>query len=73
MDDLQRRFSLEATIPVVFIVKKFEVLRLGSEVAITPEPVGAKESTVVGIIEAFNGSIAPWFSDGDESHLDSQG
>jgi len=54
-------------------VKELKVLRLGSEMAITPEPLGAKKSTVVGIIEAFNGSIAPGFSDRNENHFDVQG
>jgi len=58
---------------VVLIVKEFEVFRLGSEVTIAPEPLGAEKSTIVGIIEAFNGSIAPRFSDGDENHFDPQG
>ena len=73
LDDLQRRFSLEATVPVVLIVEELEVLRLGSEVTIAPEPLGAKKSAVVGIIEAFNGSIAPGFSDRNENHFDPQG
>jgi len=70
LDDLQGRFPLEAAVPVVLIVKELEVLRLGSEVAITPEPLAAKESPVVGIIEAFHGSIAPGFSDRNEHHFD---
>ena len=73
MDDLQGRFSLEAAIPVVLIVKELEVLRVGSEVAITPEPLAAKESPVVGIIEALHGSMTPGFSNRDEDHLDSHG
>jgi len=70
LDDLQGGFSLEATIPVVLIVKELEVLRLGSEVEVAPEPLGAKKSFVVRIMKAFNGSIAPRFSDGDEDHFD---
>jgi len=70
LDDLQGGFSLEATIPVVLIVKELEVLRLGSEVEVAPEPLGAEKSFVVRIMEAFNGSIAPRFSDGDENHFD---
>jgi hypothetical protein len=54
-------------------MKELEVLRLGSELAITPEPLGAEKSAVVGIIEAFNVSIAPGFSDGNEDHFDPQG
>ncbi len=73
LDDLQRRSSLEATVPVVLIVEELEVLRLGSEVTIAPEPLGAKKSAVVGIIEAFHRSIAPGFSDGNEHHFDPQG
>jgi hypothetical protein len=54
-------------------VKEFEVLGLGSELTITSEPLGAEKSAVVGIIEAFNSSIAPGFSDGNEDHFDPQG
>ncbi len=71
MDDLQGRFPLEAAIPVVLIVKELEVLRLGSEMAIAPEPLGAKKSAAVGINEAFNGSITPGFSDGNENYFES--
>ena len=73
LDDLQGCFPLEVTVAVVLIVKELEVLRLGSELAITPEPLGAEKSAVVGIIEAFNGSIAPGFSDGNENDFDPQG
>ena len=73
MDDLQGRLPLEAAVPVVLIVKELEVLRLGSELAIAPEPLGAEKSLVVGIVEAFNGSIAPGFSDGNENDFDPQG
>jgi hypothetical protein len=57
---------------MVLIVKELEVLRLGSELAIASEPLGAKESTVVGIIEAFHGSIAPGLSDRNEKDFDPQ-
>ncbi len=55
---------------MVLIVKELEILRLGSERAIAPEPLGAEKSAVVGIIKAFNASIAPGFSDGNEDHFD---
>ncbi len=58
---------------MVPIVKALEVLRLGSELAIASEPLGAKESAVVGIIEAFHGSIAPGLSDRNENGFDIQG
>lgn len=73
LDDLQGRLPLEVAIPVVLIVKDLEVLRLRSELEIAPEPLGAEESLVVGVIESFNGSIAPGFSDGNENHFDPQG
>jgi len=73
LNDLQGGFPLEAAVAVVLIVKELEVLRLGSELTITPEPLGAKEPAVVSIIEAFNGSIAPRLSDGNEDHFDPQG
>lgn len=73
MDDLHRCLPLEVAISVVLIMKELEVLRLRSEVAVTPEPLAAKESPVVGIIEAFHGSIAPGFSDRNENHFDPQG
>lgn len=73
MDDLQGRFPLEATVPVVLIGKELEVLRLGSEVTIAPEPLGAIKSACVRVIESFHRSIAPRFSDGNENHFDLEG
>jgi hypothetical protein len=58
---------------VVFIVEKLKVLSLGAKIPITPEPLGAKETTVIGVIETLHGSIAPRFGDGNEDDFDSQG
>jgi hypothetical protein len=60
----------EETVPVVLIMKELKIFRLRSELAVAPEPLGAKESAVVGIIETFNRSITPRFSDGNENHFD---
>ena len=73
MDDLQGGFPLEATVAVVLIVKELEVLRLGSEVTIAAEPLGAKKSAFVGVIESFHRSIAPRFSEGNENRFDLEG
>ncbi len=58
---------------MMVIVKKLEVFRLGPKLTITPEPLAAKKSVVVRIIELFHCSIAPRFSDGNENDLDPQG
>jgi hypothetical protein len=58
---------------VVFIVEELKVLRLEAEIAITPEPLGSKEATIIGVIEAFHGTIPPRFSDGDKDDFDPEG
>ena len=57
---------------MVFVMEELKVLGLGSEVAIAPEPLGAKESPVIGIVEALDDSITPRFSYRDEVYLDPQ-
>ena len=72
-DLLERGLSLKAAIAVVFIMEEFKVLRLGTEIPITPEPLGSKETAVIGVIEALHGAIPPGFSDGDKDDFDRQG
>jgi hypothetical protein len=52
------------------IVEELKVLGLCSELAIVPKPLGSKESSVVGIIEAFHHAITPGFSYRDEDDFD---
>jgi hypothetical protein len=73
LNRLERGSSLEAAIPMVFIMEDFKVLRLGSEISIIAEPLGAKEPAVVSVIEALHRSIAPRLSDGDKDDFDSHG
>jgi hypothetical protein len=70
---LERSFSLKVAIVVVFVVEEFKVLRLGREIPITAEPLGAKETAVIGVIEALHGAIPPRFSDGDKDGFDPEG
>jgi len=70
---LQWGFTFEVAVAVVFIMEEFKVLRLGAKMAIASEPLGAKESAIIGLIEALHGSIPPRFSHGDEDDFDSQG
>jgi hypothetical protein len=73
LDLLERSLSLKAAIAVVFIMEEFKVLRLGAEIPIIPEPLGSKETAVIGVIEALHGTIPPGFSDGDKDDFDRQG
>jgi len=54
-------------------VEEFEVLRLGTEIAISMEPLGSKEAAIIGVIEALHGTIPPRFSDGNKDGFDSEG
>ncbi len=73
LDDLQGRFPFEKTVAVVPIVEGLEILRLGSELTIAPEPLTAKKSAVVRVIKLFHSPIAPRFSNGNENYFDAQG
>jgi hypothetical protein len=57
---------------MILIVKELEILGLRSELAITPKPLGSKESSVIGIIKALHHTITPGFSYRDEDHLHPQ-
>jgi hypothetical protein len=70
---LERSFALKVAIAVVFIMEELKVLRLGAEIPIAPEPLGSKEATIIGVIEAFHGTIPPRFSDGDKDDFDPEG
>ena len=54
-------------------MEEFEVLRLGTEIAITAEPLGSKEAAIIGVIEALHGTIPPRFSDGNKDGFDPEG
>ena len=57
---------------MVLIMEEFKVLRLGTEIAIAPEPLGAKVSAIVSVIEALHGSVPPRFPNGDKDGFDAQ-
>ncbi len=73
LNRLEGGFAFKAAIAVVFIMEEFEVLRLGTERTITPEPLSTKESPIIGVIEALHRSIPPRLSDGDKGDFDSHG
>lgn len=54
-------------------MEEFKVLRLGTEIPITAEPLGSKEAAVIGVIEALHGTVPPGFSDGDKDGFDAEG
>jgi len=72
VNDLERSLAFKIAIPMVLVMKELKVLRLGSELAITPKPLSPKEPPVVGIIKALHSSITPRLSDRDENDLDPQ-
>ena len=72
LDNLKRRFPLEVAVSVMRVMMELEVPRLGSEVTVTPKPLDSKKTLVIGIIETFDRSITPGFSNRDEDSLDSQ-
>ena len=51
---------------------ELEIPGLGSEVTVTPKPLGPEETPVIGVIKAFDRSITPRFSNRDEDGLDPQ-
>jgi hypothetical protein len=73
LDRLKRSFSLKVAIAVVFVVEAFKVLRLGTQMSVTTEPLGAEEAAIIGVIEALHGTIPPRFSDGDKYNFDPEG
>jgi hypothetical protein len=70
LDNLKRRFPLEVAVSVMRVMMELEVPRLGSEVTVTPKPLDSKKTLVIGIIETFDRSITPWFSNRDEDSFD---
>jgi hypothetical protein len=73
LDRLKRTFPFKVAITVVFVVEAFKVLRLGTEIPVTAEPLGSKEAAIIGIIEALHGTIPPRFSDRDKDDFDPEG
>lgn len=73
LNGLKRCFPFEVAVPMVLVMKEFKVLRLRTEIAIAPEPLGAKESAIVGVIEALHGSVPPRFPNRDKHGFDAQG
>ena len=54
---------------MVFIMEEIEILGLGFEMLVAPKPLGAEESSIIGIIEALHGSVPPRFSDRDKDRF----
>jgi hypothetical protein len=52
------------------VVEELKVLGLRSEMSVTSKPLGPKESSIIGIIEAFHNSITPRFSHRDKDNFD---
>lgn len=52
------------------VMMELEVSRLGSEVTVTPKPLDSKKTLVIGIIETFDRSITPGFSNRNEDSFD---
>ena len=72
LNDLTGCLPLEVAVPMTQVMIEFEIPGLGSEVAVTPEPLSSEETTVIGVIKTFDRSITPRFSNRDEDGLDSQ-
>ncbi len=54
------------------VMIELEIPGLGSEMAVTPEPLGSEETPVIGVIKAFDRSITPRFSNRDKDGFDAQ-
>lgn len=54
------------------VMIELKIPGLGSEVAVTPEPLNSEETAVIGVIKAFDRSITPRFSNGDKDSFDAQ-
>lgn len=52
------------------VVEELKVLGLRSKMSVTSKPLGPKESSIIGIIEAFHNSITPRFSYRDKDNFD---
>ena len=72
LDDLKRCLPFEVAVPVMRVMMEFEIPGLGSEVTVTPKPLDSKETLVIGVIEAFDRSITPGFSNRNEDSFDPQ-
>lgn len=72
LDELERGFPFEEAVTMIPVVEELKVLGLRSEMSVTPKPLGPKESSIIGIIEAFHNSITPRFSYRDKDHFDAQ-
>jgi hypothetical protein len=70
LDELGRGFPFEEAVTMIPVMEELKVLGLRSEMSVTPKPLGPKESSIIGIIEAFHNSITPRFSYRDEDNFD---
>jgi hypothetical protein len=70
LNELEGGFPFEETVAMIPVVEELKVFGLGSEMSVTPKPLGPKESSIIGIIEALYDSITPRFSYRDEDNFD---
>ncbi len=69
-DELRRGFPFEKAVTMIPVVEELKILGLRSKMSVTSKPLGPKESSIVGIIEAFHNSITPRFSYRDKDNFD---
>jgi hypothetical protein len=61
---------LEIAIAMIPVVENLKIFGLSPELYITSEPLPTKESSVIGIIEAFYNGVPPRLSDWDKNDFD---
>ena len=69
-DDLRGCPSIKTAVAVVFVMEPLEVLALPLERGIARKPLSPEKVFIIGVIEAFNDTIAPGFLDWDENRCD---
>jgi hypothetical protein len=70
LDELERGLPFKEAVTMIAVMEELKILGLRSEMSVTPKPLGPKESSIIGIIEAFHNSITPGFSYRDENNFD---
>ena len=46
--------SVTDAVAMIFVMKELKILRLGAKVTVAAKPLGAKESSIVGLIKALH-------------------
>jgi hypothetical protein len=70
LDELGRGLPFEEAVTMILVVEELKVRGLRSKMSVTSKPLGPKESSIIGIIEAFHNSITPRFSYRDKDNFD---